>query len=75
MCMVNHWFTVVYRRVIHSNGHFTVNACISWHGSFTTVIMSWQSELSKWLSQKCLSILKGEFLSFFSCFSDNSGQK
>ena len=37
--MVNRWFTVVNRRVIHRNGHLTLNGFISWHGSFTTVII------------------------------------
>ena len=39
ICMVNRWSTVVYRRMIHSNGHLTLNGFISWHGSFTTVII------------------------------------
>ena len=39
ICIVNRWFTVIYRRVIHSNGHLTLNGFISWHGSMTTVII------------------------------------
>ena len=64
--MVNRWFTVVNRRVIQRNGHLTLNGFISWHGSFTTVIILSQSEPSKWFSLKFLSILKGESLSFCS---------
>ena len=63
--MVNRWFTVVYHRVIHNNGHLTLNAFISWHGRFTTVIILCQYELSKWFFQKFLSVFKGASLSLF----------
>ena len=39
ICIINHWFTVVYCRVIHRNGHLALNGFISWDGSFTTVII------------------------------------
>ena len=39
ICMVNRWFTVVNRRVIHRNDHLILKGLISWHGSFTRVII------------------------------------
>ena len=72
--MVNHWSTVVYRRVIHCNGYLTLNGFIYWHGSFTTVIILLQSKPSKWVSKRFSSILKGESFHFCPCFSESSGQ-